>query len=458
MRFVVLVCLVAACGKVEHLADAPLAGDGKGADANTGPDADAHGPVTVTVYDQYNLQDVATPTPDIPVVFIEADGTVTANVTTGADGTATANVLAGASVTVIYGSGTSDRRLETITGVKPGDNLTVGPMGYPSREKTSAAYTANVPERFSIDALYEVYGPCGSSSSNLAGSGAPTPVNLAFYKDCEADPMNLLAIAYNNDRIADGYIEQTGVAEGAGSGDMPNNWQPFATTTSTFTNIPTADVTSISMDKLAPDIYGWDQNGYTFDGNTTQTITFSAPLTASALMLTRFNGDNGREQRLYEIVDGTKTDYGADVTATLLPWLSIPGLDRANHTITVTVTGTGSGDVFDAEVDYYRTDANQNTTSIAWQIFGPTAGDLVMPPLPAALADNLPQSNDVVQYSFADLVEADGVASYDDLRGDLFGALAAYQRGRGAIGSKVRISHSNMLVGFTSIVTSHFHR
>src|SRR4051812_11718103 len=84
----VVLCLFSGCGKVNPAepADAPQ-------------DADPRGPVHVTVRDVIGN---GAPAPNIPVVFIDPDGTVVADIVSDADGRATANVLPGASVSAVY--------------------------------------------------------------------------------------------------------------------------------------------------------------------------------------------------------------------------------------------------------------------------------------------------------------------------------------------------------------------
>jgi hypothetical protein len=78
---------------------------------------------------------------------------------------------------------------------------------------------------------------------------------------------------------------------------------------------------------------------------------------------------------------------------------------------------------------YRRTDANQVTTTFIWTLFAAEATDIVLPTLPAELAEIIPSAKDTLT-SAAFLLEADTITGYDAIRNDLKGAFTTYAEGR----------------------------
>ncbi len=440
-----LALLLAACGKTTSLTDAPT-GDGNGVDAASLIDADAHGPVTVTVY---ATDGTMTPVKDVPVVFVEPNGTIEATVPTDVNGVARANVLPGASVTAAYPTDANNHhQLETVLGVKPGDAIAIGPLGSPPHTNPTGNYNANVHD-YPGSTQYTLYGPCDSVTQAAAGSGALTVMGLNIYDDCKQSTMDLLVVA--NDGSGDtASVEQNGVTYGSdGTTDMGSGWQPMQTVTATYTNVPISDVVSLGFYDRAPDYNGYGRSSYVATTTATTTTSVPVPGTAHALIETQLYPDTQGRQQVFETVDGTATTYDLDVSTQLLQWLGVPTLDAANGKITVTLTGTSTltPDVYDTLVDYDRVIATV-PHSFEWEVFTATPGDVTLPPLPSSLADDVPLATDNVSYTQGTIFDADAVTSYDQIRGELFHGFDAYQQGRGATG-RLRISENNLNVGFT---------
>jgi hypothetical protein len=438
---------LAACGKTTNLTDAGH-GDGNGADSGSLVDADLRGPVTVTVY---ATDGTTTPVENAQVVFVEPNGSIEATVPTNAQGVATANVLAGASVTAVYPTDPDfHHQLETVLGVKPGDAIAIGPIGDPPHGAPTGTFTMNVPDNGA--ASYAVYGPCGGLTQSAAGSGSPTAVPIDLYDDCKQSTMDVIAIA-NGGSGAFAWVEKNGVAyTNGGSDTMGSGWQPFHTVTATYTDVPVSDVVSISLIDSAPDTFGYLRSSYVPTTTATTTTSVQTVGAAHALITTQLSNDGQGRQDIYEVVDGTKTDYGLDVGASLLPWLDVPQLDVAGGKITVAQSGTSTltPDLYDTFVDYQRT-GTTTTVSFEWEILGPTPGDMAFPPLPASLSENVPLATDTVTFAWGMILDADAITSYDQIRGSLFQGLEAYFQGRGTTG-QLRTSSGQTNLGFTSLL------
>jgi hypothetical protein len=435
-----LLVLFAACGKTNSLADAPR-GDGAGADAQAPIDATTAGPVTVVTYSTGSGGGIAS---GVPVVFVQPNGTIAAEVPSDGSGVATATVLPGASVTAAYTS-TAGGTLYTVTAVKPGDHINIGPFN--TGTVTVGTFTANVAPAPGAT-QYQVYGPCGSSISAAAGSGSATPVTLQVYDYCQQAKMDLLAVALSPTVL--GYLEANMVtfADG-GQTDMTGTWQPLQTTNANYTNAPNdGSLSSIGFLAHVPDSDGYETTQYNAVSGGSATASLSLPVAASSLYETQLQSSNVVSyQDVFVQNTGTPAQVAMDVGATMLPWLAVPTLDPATGKITTTVTGTGGGDIFDVDVSYSRV-VNTTTISYEWLVFGPAPGDVTLPPLPADLADATPKAGDQVSLAaYADLYDVDAISGYDQIREHLFDGLQVYFAGRATAPGRLRWSYSQPNLG-----------
>jgi hypothetical protein len=148
-------------------------------------------------------------------------------------------------------------------------------------------------------------------------------------------------------------------------------------------------------------------------------------------------------QRITELVDGTATSYALDIGANLLPWVKATYVPSTT-TLDVMVTGTGSYDIFEANLRYTRGQA-----IYTWRLFGPTAGPVQFPTLPAAAPGNptiVP--SDVMSSYQAFVGDSDAIDGYRDAKGNVFEALGTCEASSNASirpypGTKNRISQWN---------------
>ena len=457
---VCLACgLFAACGKDHSLTDAGSS-DANTTDAGNTIDADAHGLVSVTVM---NPDGVSGPEAGVMVAFIEPNGDLAGEMATDSNGKASATVLPGASVTAVYVLSPTSHQIESILGVKPGDDLTIGSV-HPDTA-SAGAFTANVVEIIG-STEYDVWGPCGngyyappppSQRRPLLGGFVTVPVPLTFTNDCVQSTMDLVAARYDGTGLV-GVAEfrDTPFTDG-GAVTATTNWVTPSTVTADFTNAP-GDVVW-----LYPDMHVPDWNGFVSYASASVTAgaasaTFTVPPAKNALVSTLItsNTHNGT-QNLYEVVDGAQATYAADIGAVLLPWLDTPTIDLTTGVITVPVAGGGgAGDAFAVRYEFGRPDPNGSGSGSGalndfydWTVWSATSGNVTLPVLPSDLAENNPTATDFDDGGDARLFDLDLATGYDAVRAHLDSGFDAYlATGRGAIG-KLRTSWSQGQPTFT---------
>ena len=414
------VMAIAACGEVKanHLPDAP----GSGSDAAT-IDGSVHGIVTVNVLDPTGN---GAPAIGAPVIFIDA--AQTQKVATGNDGKAMADVLEGASVTAVLDENGSTL-VESILGVKPGDNLTLGDVNT-NTDPPAGTFTVN----FSgvTGQSYEVFGPCGEQFVN----GPTSTVTLTMTQSCVQSKMDLLIIVNNAAGLAVGYAESPNITfNNGGSISMDTtNLKSFSTFDASYTNV--ANISSINFSREAPDGFGFPSSA---SGQVTgTTLPLSAglsPLTGSALIRTGFSevNNSGAQQTLTQSIPGNATTFGLDVDTNLLGWLGVPTLDVASNNVTVvydqSMTSKDDTDISLTEFFINRppaTDAGAPQGFI-WLVFAATPTSFTLPTLPVELGDLNPKAGDVVQIGITGAVESDGIAGYDIARQDPFSVIETTQ-------------------------------
>lgn len=443
---------LAACGKDHPLVDAGVL-DANRTDASTGPDADPHGVVTVTVL---SSDGSGTPASGVKVAFVEPDGELAAEATTGADGKASASVLPGASVTAVYALAPTDHQIETILGVKPGDDLTIGS----AKDSTAAGtFTVNLIDTGGTTS-YAVYGPCGAGTFTVpqaftSNATATVPVALTFQRYCAQTTMDLVAVRYDVDFVAADYVELKDVAfTDGGTVDQTAAWTPMPLLAATYSDIP-ADVIAVSFDDRVPDLLGFGYGALLTPDAGAAAVNAPVPPAAHALVTSTIESNaHGGSQQIFDGIDGTKTSYALDVGASLLPWVDAPVLDPATATITTATSGTGTGDAFRVEVSFDRPDPNGGgsgsgtpTDFYDWTVWSASPGTITLPTLPADLADNDPKAGDSLGSSAASVFDLAAATGYDAVRAHLDGGLDAYLATRGAIGT-LRVSTSTNQLGF----------
>jgi hypothetical protein len=96
-----------------------------------------------------------------------------------------------------------------------------------------------------------------------------------------------------------------------------------------------------------------------------------------------------------------------------------PMFSGPNGTLTIPVNGTGAYDLFEADVTFAR-----GQQIFVWRIFGPTAGNVTFPQLPASVSVVSPVSNDHQSATHARICESDALAGWSVSRQAPFESLA----------------------------------
>ena len=402
MRSTILSCgllAAAACGKVSAVGDG-----GNGIDANTGPDADAHGVVTVTVL---NTDQSGTPVQGVPVVFFDPDGTMVGKSDTDASGKASATVLPGANVTVVWPKSSTSYQIGTVYAIKPGDNLVVG---FRNPAATDVATFQVTYDQYSGATSYQIFGPCGTADASNV---------LHFQAGCKTDPFDLYVIAYDASGNPIAFNAKNGQSLAAGTVHLTStSWSFVNQFTASYTNIP-AQVTNISADHVAGFPGGFDAGNSAAPTSTSLSLAMTAPTPGTyAWVSSNITGAAGSQQVVRQRIAGAASSAGMDVTATILPWLSNATFDVASQSFAVTATGTGTYDVYLADVQYQRP-SGSTSIDYEWIVLGPTIGTITLPNLPSDVGGVNPLSTDTIGSPIALAIDDDG-DGWDSVRDHVF--------------------------------------
>jgi hypothetical protein len=407
----------AACGHVVTLADAPPATI----------DGTSRGTVKVTVLDPNGG---GIPTSGVQVVFIDPDGTQAARVPTDTNGHAQAEVLPGASVTAVWPASQELFTLESVLGVKPGDDIRLTFFSLHQDSTEAGTFTVNLMPPGSGTYAYDVYGPCGETTSNTPA------VTMTIFEYCKTDTMELLAEARDVNGGVVGTVDMTGVAFiKGGSVTMPKTWTSNQTFNASYTNV-TPEVSDIQFKRYVPP----NSHGYQSTlqkptaGATTLFLSAPGPAGGTASIETRLDNPTGAYQLVHQSIPGNGFSYGFDVGGNLLPWLGAVSLDTATGIATVPVQGTAAVDGFGLVLSYERTtpgiDAAGTKTGFQWLLWGAAPGNVTLPHMPPEVGPVNPMAGDVPSsFVIAIAAESDQISGYDAIRNDPFAALNAIFEG-----------------------------
>jgi hypothetical protein len=428
VRALALVLLVA-CGGGHH---------GKGADADDqggdGPVGDGSGIAdasidvpfvrgTVHVQVTNASSTAAACMATLHVAFDDVDGTITDVVADGM-GNAQADVFPGASVTAVCARTSGNYTMVTVQDVEPGDAIVLDAARFftgtqPADPTAAGTFKISYPAD-SGATNYTIYYPCGNVVASQTNN-----ISLAMKAGCLLSTMDLVVVAGNNTGpIA--YAEANNVAfTNNGSTTVTDTWHPLVQLAATDSNLPAFCSDSSNPDypcnvgfqRYVPELHGFRAMGATTTGPGASTAKLQTQLTT-----------NGPEYQVFtDVVDGTATTYSIDFAAQSLPWMcqgaaQCPMFDGTNAKLTIPVNGTGSYDLFETDVTYSR--GPQFTTIYVWRIFGPTAGDVTFPQLPASVQAVRPINTDRQSVTHARICESDALSGWRAARQNPFDSLA----------------------------------
>jgi hypothetical protein len=368
----------------------------------------------------------------VHVVFDDVDSTIT-DVVADSGGNAQADVFPGASATAVCrratcmpvpSGATVCDTMVTMQDVEPGDMIVLDAARFlsgsqPADQTAAGTFKISYPADSGATS-YTIYYPCGnvvaSQTNNIA---------LAMKAGCLQSTMDLVVVAGNNTGpIA--YAEAPGVTfTNNGSTTVTDTWHPLVQLAASTTNLPAfcSDSSNpdypcdVQLQRYVPDLHGFRAMG----------TTTVAPGAATATIQTQL-ATNGPEYQVFtDVVDGKASTYSLDVASAALPWRcqgapQCPTFDGTNAKLTIPVAGTGSYDLFETDVTYSR--GPSFTTIYVWRIFGPTAGDVTFPQLPASVSTVRPTSTDHQSVTHARICESDALSGWRAARQDPFDSLA----------------------------------
>lgn len=355
----------------------------------------------------YAYQAYDTPAADIDVVVGAPDGSFVASNRTGADGKLTLpDVPAGGTLTLVWMDGTS-RRLGTVYGVQPGDDLTIRTAG--SDDVTFNRLAVDVPAYAGAQG-YEIANGCRRGSPPVSG-----PQLLDVQEWCVTPGRTANAVAYAIDASG-------GRAAYATTGEV--GVQPVATpppaiagTLSAWkTDLAQVTVQVTSMPGAADFDLGFRHGGMRAAYAERDNIVGSSytarvpPGYFDEVIVAQSLGSKGA------IVSRAVAGGNASVTIDLGS-LALPTVDM------VTIDGAGTS----RPTLRWRVDGSSSAEiavgSLAWQggswtfVGPPEAREARVPELPADLAAFAPGS--IVVPVLVGVIDHSHLASYDDARGRL---------------------------------------
>ena len=366
------------------------------------------------------------------VVFIDVDQTTT-DLIADASGKAQADVFPGASVTAVCERSTGTDIAVTVQDVEPGDDITLDGSYFFTGTRTAdttAAGTFKISFSPAPGATnYTIYDPCG----NVVPSGN-TNVSLAMKAGCLQQTMDLVVVA----GTSSGPTQWTEAANvpftNNGSVTVTDTWHPFAQVTANYTGVPafcaaTADPDypcNAQLARYVPELHGnraMTSAGVTGAGS----LMVTSPTSSSAIIQTQLTTNGPEYQILTDVVDGSQATYAVDFATEALPWMcrdtaQCPMFSGSAAKLTIPVTGTGTYDLFETDATYSR--GPQFTQIFIWRVFGPTAGDVTFPTLPASVSVMNPQGVDRQSVTHSRICESDVLNGWRDARQNPFDSLA----------------------------------
>jgi hypothetical protein len=342
-------------------------------------------------------------------------------------------VFPGASVTAVCErtTGTTDIAV-TVQDVEPGDDLTLDGAYFLNGARTAdttAAGTFKISYPAASGATnYTVYYPCGNVSSSQTSN-----VALAMKAGCVLSTMDLVVVAGNNSGPT-AWAEAPNVPfANNGSVTVTDTWHPLAQNTASYSVAPSFCGNAQSPDypcdiqlaRYVPELHGFHPMTQMTAISSSAMIMTTSPDSSTAIMQSRVENAAGvAYQVITDVIDGSAATYAVDLPTRLLPWMCLgtaqcPQFSDVNAKLTIPLTGAGGYDLFEADANYTR-----GQQIFIWRVFGPTAGDVTFPVLPASVAIVRPQAGDHQSVTHSRICESDALNGWQDARQNPFDALA----------------------------------
>lgn len=381
------------------------------------------GRATVVVYDE------GQPMKDRWVVFHAADGSVITSLKSGADGKASAEVHADGMITVAYG--TSVRRLITILGVQPNDEVLVGekdddeaapgdsvakakvklPGAYPSAKRYGASLGVGLtdvadpsaPVTMSVLRRYVV-----GTAERPPGKKTFAVLGLAF--DDGPDP---IAYTFDWTKIGDRDGGEVEAKLPAWSKDWREHRFVLAKAPNGATSANAALAIVSGEDRFE---CGRRSTSFAKDGDTTLSFRVPKPLGDVALFRLEAAFEGSTDKALFaRRVKAIPLETRLDLQGALLPRVSNAKVARARDVARPLVRWDIAGDPAKAKALFVQLSWPE-TKEHLWTIVAPagTKPGLEVPALPASLGEWRPDARAIAPA--VALVDASEYATYDDVR------------------------------------------
>jgi hypothetical protein len=407
-----------ACGEVKanQLADAP-----------TAPIDAAPMPVTVTV-----LSQAGDGLPDLTakVLFQDPDGATVADAMVDATGHATAMLPRGGTVTasrVVTDTPTAlGASITSITGVKPGDDLTFGtkPPGTITNQGGQTTMTANftlLPQT-QTPASYQFYTACGVAS--VGPTPAAAVVTLTFRDSCHGATFDLIVVASGGTLTQPLFAKLTNINyQSNGTFTIPAGFTTMSNFTVNLTNVPDAiSSLTVTRSSIIDSAAVAPQSSVTADppaGASSVLVPFPQGFeTRSQLQISLGRADSTTTQ----VIEGRSATLAQPVTVDVgnlqVPWITGLAHSATGATWSTVVPG-GAADGTVTQWAGRWTDGTK-TSTVIWRVVQPAdATGMKLPKLPAAYAaiDPGQQTLTVSPVITANIVvDYDQVNGYDDFR------------------------------------------
>lgn len=431
--FTLALVLATGCGEVvknnNNDADGDTDGDTDGdADGDTDGDTDADGDIVepdappqpqATRFRALTLDGTGNPATDATFLVQDASGGVVATGAVDVDGYFSVDLLEPVTVTLIRkeqdDASSRSYVLETLLGVKPGDDLVFGIYGTQTLDYTSTMST--VVSKVPNYSKHSLATPCFNDNTNADGA-----ITLRFTDACHGATFEVFGVATGGPGADRFFYEPSQTFQGEGTFTAPefvNTVRPF---TMSLTNLPT-DVSfgSASRSTLVGTTEAYTSGASVSDPAGNVDLALIYPPFPEQRVQTQVNLSPGTTLMSY-FDDRRSTAVNAVTTIDFaehpLPVLDTLTMDQTGFQWTESAN-SGTGDMAGAFGYYQWTDDMQRAVAVQWRIFGATlTSPLVMPRLPDDLASLDPQNQAVLVNVYGGIVgiEVDRIQGYDEMR------------------------------------------
>jgi hypothetical protein len=412
--FVLAGLAVVGCGEVtNHLADAP-------------PEIDAAVDAAVAPVNVTSLTLIGDGLPDTNVIVIFADdvGTLIADGAPDASGKISAVMPNGGTVTVLRtlvdNSTTLQGTMVSITGVKPGDDLTFGLHAIPNNTTGGGQNTMTVNFTPVPNAGAQTFSTkCGNTTD---GSGQTA---LTFRDSCHDATFDLLMIASGGNLAQPVFAKLLGINFAAGGAfTLPAGVTTMQNQTINMTNVDT-NIQSISASRFSMfDNASVGQLSASVAapvaGNDTLAIPFPQGVGSRSnfhFQMTRSDAINIQNR---DITTATLTNsQDVDVAQLEVPWITATDVTTTGQTWTELTPGTAPDGMMMTWAGHWTTAAKIATT-LAWRVIRPVnASGAALVPVPAKYGRFDPAQAGVTilpTIATTTIVDYDTVNGYDEFR------------------------------------------